>query len=63
MTMNEAERIRGAVLEAALGAYEDAGVRGLCEEGRWEAALDAMRWLDLAPLLEAAERKRPSRSR
>ncbi len=63
MTLNEAERIRGAVLEAALGAYEDAGVRGLCEEGRWEAAVDAMRSLDLAPLLEAAERTRPPRSR
>jgi quinol monooxygenase YgiN len=43
-----AERIRGAVIDAGLGAYEDAGVRGLCEEGRWEAAVDAMRALDLS---------------
>lgn len=44
----ESERIRGAVIDAGLSAYEDAGVRGLCEEGRWEAAVDAMRSLDLA---------------
>jgi len=41
------ERIRAALLEAALRAYEDAGIRGLCEEGRWEAAIDAMRSVDL----------------
>jgi len=41
------ERIRAALLEAALRAYEDAGIRGLCEEGRWEAAIDAMRSADL----------------
>ena len=62
MTMSEAERIRSAVLEAALAAYEDAGLRGLCEEGRWEAAVDAMRSLDLAPILEAVGRTGPSRS-
>jgi len=41
------ERIRAALLEAALRAYEDAGIRCLCEEGRWEAAIDAMRSVDL----------------
>ena len=47
--MNDsAEHIRTALLEAALRAYEEAGIRGLCAEGRWEAAVDAMRSLDLA---------------
>ena len=46
--MNElAEHIRVALLDAALRAYEEAGLRGLCTEGRWEAAVDAMRSLDL----------------
>ena len=53
MTASElAERIRRALLESALRAYEDAGLRGLCEEGRWEAAIDAMRSADLGPILE-----------
>ena len=42
------ERVRARLLEAAQRAYEDAGVRGLCEEGRWEAAIDAIRSVDLA---------------
>lgn len=46
-----AEIVRSACLEAAAAAYEDAGVRGLCEEGRWEAAIGAVRSLDLRPLL------------
>ncbi len=46
----EAERFRSALLEAALRAYEDAGIQGLCAEGRWEAAVSAMRSVDLEPL-------------
>ena len=46
-----AKRIRDACLKAVLQAYEDAGMQGLCAEGRWEAAVDALRTLDLAPLL------------
>ncbi|MCE9616425.1 MAG: acetyltransferase [Lentisphaerae bacterium] len=42
-----AERIRQACLEAALQAYEDAGISGLCAEGRWECAVQAIRSLDL----------------
>jgi hypothetical protein len=47
-----AERMRAACLDAAIQAYEDAGVRGLCADGRWEAALAAMRQLDLSDALE-----------
>ena len=46
------EAVRAACLEAALLAYEDAGIRGLCVEGRWEAALAAIRHLDLSDVLE-----------
>jgi len=45
------ERIRGTCIKAVLQAYEDAGILGLCEEGRWEAAVDALRTVDLAALL------------
>ena len=43
-----AEKLRRAVVDAGLAAYEDAGLAGLCAEGRWEAAVDAMRALDLS---------------
>jgi hypothetical protein len=41
------ERVRRACLEVAQRAYEDAGLRGLCAEGRWEAAIEALRTLDV----------------
>jgi hypothetical protein len=47
-----AETVRAACLDAATLAYEDAGIRGLCAEGRWEAALAAMRQLDLVAALD-----------
>jgi hypothetical protein len=47
-----AETVRAACVDAVLLAYEDAGIRGLCAEGRWEAALAAIRRLDLSGLLE-----------
>ena len=43
-----AESVRAACLDAAIQAYEDAGIRGLCADGRWEAALAAIRLLDLS---------------
>ncbi len=46
-----AEAVRAACVGAAERAYEDGGVRGLCAEGRWELALDAIRELDLRALL------------
>ena len=51
-----AKRIRDACLEAVLQGYEDAGVQGLCPEGRWEVAVGALRTLDLVPLLEEFQR-------
>lgn len=46
-----ATTVRSACLEALTAAYEDAGVQGLCAEGRWEAAVSALRTLDLAALV------------
>lgn len=49
-----AEKIRAAYLETAIGSYEDAGANGLCAEGAWEVAVDAMRHLDVTDLLKIA---------
>jgi hypothetical protein len=54
--MAVAERVRGAVLEAAMAAFEDAAMRGLCCDGAWEAAVSAMRQLDVAELLRTEPR-------
>jgi hypothetical protein len=49
------EAVRAACLDAAVLAYEDAGIRGLCANGRWEAALAAIGQLDLSHLLNASD--------
>jgi hypothetical protein len=54
-----AEAVRAACLSAAAEAYEDAGLRGLCEAGRWEAAAGALQSLDVRKLVEAIERAEP----
>ena len=48
-----AERVRQACLAAASEAYDTAKLSGLCEEGAWECALDAVRSLDLKAALTA----------
>jgi hypothetical protein len=50
-----AEAVRRACLEAAQDAYEQAGISGLCAEGRWEVALDAIRQLDVVQLVDAEQ--------
>ncbi len=47
-----ATKIRDAFVTAALQAYEDAGIQGLCAEGRWEAAVSAMQSVDVTDLLD-----------
>ncbi|MBI5791725.1 MAG: acetyltransferase [Rhodocyclales bacterium] len=47
-----AGRVRNACVLAALDGYERAQVAGLCQEGAWEAAVDAMRMIDLRSLLQ-----------
>lgn len=48
-----AETLRAACLAAAREAYDDAGLRGLCAEGRWEAAIGAIHTCDLAAVVRA----------
>lgn len=63
--MNErlqiAETVRQACIKVAIEAYEDAGLSGLCHEGRWEYAVDAMRRLELRPLLADPDTVRVNR--
>jgi len=47
-----AQAVRDACLMVTLQAYDDAGLSGLCHEGRWECAIDAMRTLDLQTLVQ-----------
>lgn len=51
MSLNDrhdvAREVREACIQAALSAYEDASISGLCGEGAFEAAISAMRMLDV----------------
>lgn len=51
----QAEAVRRACIEAALAAWEDAGISGLCAEGRWEIAIQAMRELEVETVLRTAQ--------
>ena len=57
-----AEAVRAACIKAALEAYEEGGVLGLCAEGRWEYAISALRQLDVAAVAAAVERDADSAS-
>lgn len=46
-----AEAIKGACLKAAIEAYQDAKMSGLCQEGAWEVALDAIKSLEVEMVL------------
>lgn len=50
-----AAKVRDACLQAALEACEDAGISGLCAEGRWEIAVQAIRTLNVQELLTRAD--------
>ncbi len=50
------EAVREACVAAALKGYEEAGLSGLCHEGRWECAISAMRVADLDAVVAALER-------
>lgn len=47
-----AEAVRTACIRAALAGYEDASLSGLCHEGAWERAIDAMRELKLEAIIQ-----------
>lgn len=46
-----AAAVRSACVEAALDGYERAQTAGLCREGAWECAVDAIRMIDLRAIL------------
>jgi hypothetical protein len=50
-----ADTVREACLRAALDGYERAGFGGLCAEGRWEMAIDAIRSLDLDAVVPGSQ--------
>lgn len=56
-----AESVREHCVEAALQAYEEAGISGLCAEGRWELAIQAIRCLDLSDVIgtTAGQKSKP----
>jgi hypothetical protein len=47
-----AAKIRASFVETAIDAYEDASANGLCAQGAWECAVDAMRHLEIRDLLK-----------
>ena len=47
-----AEQVRRACLEQAMAAYEEGGLSGLCAEGRWELAMDALRSMRLESVVD-----------
>ena len=47
-----ADAVRAACIQAALDGYEQAQIAGLCQEGAWECAVDAMRMVDLKAILQ-----------
>ena len=51
-----AEKVRAACIESALRGYENAQISGLCREGAWEAAISAIRILDLKDLVSESKR-------
>ncbi len=54
-TVAVVDAVRAECLKAAMLAYDDAGIRGLCHEGRWECALDAIGHLDLRAITGASD--------
>jgi len=53
-----AKTVRDACLQAVITAYEDAAMDGLCHEGAWECAVDAVRTLNVEQLLGAILKER-----
>jgi len=57
MSTNEvlARAVREACIKTALEAYESAGISGLCADGRWEMAVQAIKTLDLGRVIAGFE--------
>jgi len=53
-----ATAVRDSCFSAAVTAYEDASTDGLCHDGAWECALEAMRGLDFESIITKAAPER-----
>lgn len=53
-----AEAVRAACIRAAVDGYENASISGLCGEGAFEAAISAVRMLDLESIAGDKPRQR-----
>jgi hypothetical protein len=58
-----AEAVRAECVRVALAAYDMASTDGLCDEGAFEVAIDALRGLDLHALLVSQRGNLPSARR
>ncbi|MGO1247246.1 MAG: hypothetical protein ACTHY5_00640 [Oceanisphaera sp.] len=47
-----AKQVQQACLQTALAAYEEGGLLGLCQQGRFELAMDAIAALDVTSLTQ-----------
>ena len=54
-----AAAVRSACVQAALDGYERAQIAGLCQEGAWEVAVDAIRMVDLKEILRKTVAEAP----
>ncbi len=54
-----ARAVRSACVQAALDGYEQAQIAGLCQEGAWEVAVDAIRMVDLKEILRKMAAESP----
>ncbi len=45
------QKVREECVKEFIRAYEEGGIKGLCEDGRIEYAVDAVRSLDLSKVL------------
>lgn len=48
-----ARAVKEACLRAALDSYEHAKMSGLCHEGAWDLAIDALKSLDVTRVIES----------
>jgi hypothetical protein len=55
-----AESVRALIGKTVQEAYENAGISGLCAEGRWDVTMDSLRALDLKPSIVSALRPKTS---
>jgi hypothetical protein len=47
--------VRQACIRAVIDGYQQAAISGLCPEGAFEAAVDAVRMLEMAAVLQREE--------